>query len=81
MVVFAETECVTRLLKQRSTETRAFLTHHLHTRSGKGNDWPTTLRACLYSPLRRVPVTHQQRAIFSLVFSRKSYLGATMSLC
>ena len=38
-VTFAELEAVMRIFRQRGTEAYAFLSHNLHTWSGKGNDW------------------------------------------
>lgn len=66
-----------KVFRQRETKAHTFLTHHLHTRPGKGNDWGhITPSAC---PLVLVTITSNihKGTLFSLVFSSKPFLGVT----
>ena len=42
-VMIAELEGIMRVFRQRGTEAQAFLSHHPHIWSGKGNDWEPCL--------------------------------------
>lgn len=80
MGLFVASECVTRVSRQRGTEAHTFLTHHLHTRPGKGNDWGHITQSA--SPLVLVTMTSNTHkgTLLSLVFSSKPFLGVTCYL-